>query len=431
MLRRKSKVQRRSKIIALRKLKSALRRRQRSRRSSDGSKGKLCGSGSDGYKLNKDILFFTEKLKLETLTPLTKTIFTSFFNKFKANQVRIEDTNIEKTDFTTLEPNYVFSHMYDGIRNHIKTTMTETYKYTTTIKERECNISITTDGKNESIKQYIYMMVFWLNIVSQFTDVRVCNNSPLQIFVFLTDLKKELPLCSVDCKIKKTFVNTGYSSQCSHIVIYRKEEWFKVFIHETIHNYGLDFSPIDTNCYEVLLKYFGIEKTLQLKLFEAYTESWAKILNCLLLAFDEEQTNLDKFINTAQRNIQIEQLFSYYQVCKILKYMNLSFGSMTSYEEETAVISYYFIGSILLSDYQNYMKWCHENNDRNSLLQFDKNVPDKKHLFCEYIMSKCGENSAFINGIKQFKETFESGINFNDTLQITMKKTLLCRACEI
>ena len=428
---RKSKVQRRSKIIALRKLKSALKKK-RSRRGDGGGK-KLCGSGSDGFKQNKDVSFFIQKLKGEKLTSLTKTIFTSFFDKFKANQVRIEDAEIEKTGFTTLEPNYVFSHMYEDIKNHINITMTNTYTYTTIIKERVCNISITVDGRKESfldIKQYIYMMVFWLNIISQFTD-SVCNNKPLQIFVILTDLKKELPFCTVDCKIKKNSVNTGYSSQCSHIVIYRKEEWFKVFIHETIHNYGLDFSPIDTNCYDVLLNYFGIKKNLQLKLFEAYTESWARILNCLLLAFDEEQSNLDKFMTLAHRNIQIEQLFSFYQVCKILKYMDLSFGSMTTYEEETAVISYYFIGSILLSDYQNYIKWCHENNARNSLLQFDKNGPNKKELFCDYIIEKCKADSAFLEGIKQFKDIFEDGINFNDPLQITMKKTLLCRACEM
>jgi hypothetical protein len=95
------------------------------------------------------------------------------------------------------------------------------------------------------------------------------------------------------------------------------------------------------------------------------------------------------------------------------------------------VISYYFIGSILLSDYQNYVKWCHENNARNSLLQFDKNGPNKKELFCDYIIEKCKEDSSFLKGIKQFKDIFEDGINFNDPLQITMKKTLLCRACEM
>ena len=47
-------------------------------------------------------------------------------------------------------------------------------------------------------------------------------------------------------------INGGVSNVCvknslSEIVIFRREEWFKVLIHETFHNYGLDFSDLIIN----------------------------------------------------------------------------------------------------------------------------------------------------------------------------------------
>ena len=65
----------------------------------------------------------------------------------------------------------------------------------------------------------------------------------MNIYIFLTDLKKKLPEHTGQ-EIGKINVNTGFTMTCrpkSNIVIYRKEEWFKVLIHETFHNFGLDF----------------------------------------------------------------------------------------------------------------------------------------------------------------------------------------------
>ena len=45
-------------------------------------------------------------------------------------------------------------------------------------------------------------------------------------------------------------VNTAFTLACSpnsEMVIFRREEWKKVFIHETFHTYGLDFSSHDSN----------------------------------------------------------------------------------------------------------------------------------------------------------------------------------------
>ena len=70
------------------------------------------------------------------------------------------------------------------------------------------------------------------------------------------------------------------------LLIYRKEEWFKVLIHELFHVLGLDFSVINyDNNKEILRKHFNNINS-DLLISEAYCELWATILNsCFLLFF--------------------------------------------------------------------------------------------------------------------------------------------------
>jgi hypothetical protein len=55
-------------------------------------------------------------------------------------------------------------------------------------------------------------------------------NNPLVADILLTSAKKFYPKDKV---FGPSNVNTGYSSD--KVVVYRKEEWFKVFIHECFH----------------------------------------------------------------------------------------------------------------------------------------------------------------------------------------------------
>ena len=66
------------------------------------------------------------------------------------------------------------------------------------------------------------------------------------IYLYMTPFEKFLPECSITV-IGPDNVNSGISYVCpedGEIVIYRREEWFKVFIHETFHALGLDFASM-------------------------------------------------------------------------------------------------------------------------------------------------------------------------------------------
>ena len=361
------------------------------------------------------------------ITDTTKAFFKEFFQKFQA--VKFETPTLTKQSvFNRTKKIQLFDHIDDTLRESVEEQMESTFTYSVHIG-RPIFISISVNSEDEgTVIKYVKMIVFWLHIVTQYTTKTTCSNS-LSIYLMLSDLKKVLqsPECSSTetgkCIIKKTSVNTGFSNKCSHIVIYRKEEWFKVFIHETIHNYGLDFSFRRQTEEENILNYFGITShKFQVRLYEAYTESWARIMNALLHAFEQKHENFDDFMKLADRNIQLERLNAYFQTAKILNYMNLDIDNLKDYNEETSNLSYYFIVCMLYSDYQDYIVWSRNNNDGN-ILQFN-NDDNQQKVFVDYI-KKCHQSPTFQQNLKYFKEYILNMKYDGDYLRTYMKKSLL------
>jgi hypothetical protein len=90
--------------------------------------------------------------------------------------------------------------------------------------------------------------------------------------------------------IGASHVNGGLSDICEpdgQIIVYRKEEWFKVFIHETMHNYGLDFAVLDNilRSNKKLQSIFSVQTDI--KIFESYCETWARIMNVFFESYFE------------------------------------------------------------------------------------------------------------------------------------------------
>lgn len=409
-------------------------RSKKRKKSSDG----CCGRRSsiikrkirDGTSPDDDdvVVSFFETLMLqkefEVKTPLsddTKSCFKEFFDVFNQTKVNINKYEIQEMNFTEAHDSYIAN----SIKRYIDDNMKMTYVYKTDIgRPVIVSISFSKQVKKEKVVQYLSMMMFWLQIATKFA-LEPCKGT-LTITLYLTDLKKVLvgSKCSSSssCIISKTDVNTGYSTRCDEIVIFREEEWFKVFVHETIHNLGLDFSI--SGCHR-LKTIFNITNNFDMKLREAYTESWARIINALLLAYDHEKTDFDIFANLCHRNILLERLNAFFQTNKILKYQGLDMDNLTTYDEETANFSYYIIVAIFYSDYQDYIKWNMKNNP--NVIQFDnKNSNQKVQKLCDFIQSKASLSSTFRKNIKLFEQFFvKDDPNY---LYRYMKKSILSRS---
>ena len=178
----------------------------------------------------------------------------------------------------------------------------------------------------------------------------------------MTSLEKTLP--NNDNQITKYHINSGYTSiNENNIVVFRKEEWFKVFIHESLHFFEFDFRH-DNHIKNKVLEMFKVKS--KVNLYEAYTETWAKIINIVFCSYFLS-IDYNTFINIFETLINIEKIYAIHQMLKILNHMDMEYYDILTgdnvYHEKTHILSYYIIGTILLNNYQEFMKFCNENND--------------------------------------------------------------------
>ena len=99
---------------------------------------------------------------------------------------------------------------------------------------------------------YFHWMLVWLKVSNFYSNSRCARE--LKIFCFLTPFKKTLPSSQLTI-LSAEHCNTGVTTSCTgkgEICIYRVEEFFKVFIHESYQILGLDFSGIDIGEFPIL-----------------------------------------------------------------------------------------------------------------------------------------------------------------------------------
>jgi len=178
---------------------------------------------------------------------------------------------------------------------------------------------------------------------------RRCRETYFEAELFLTACLKYLPAVGV---LTIDHVNSGYSVPCDLLVVYRRQEWFKVFIHETFHYLNLDRDVEDA----VPLPMFNF--TFDVNLREAYCEVWARILQCDVLGRDLEE----------------EKAFSVRNMVRVLRQANLRYADLwtakaATYRENTNVVAYVVIAAILLHNPEKFKRWSPNFRTSHSLLK--------------------------------------------------------------
>ena len=223
----------------------------------------------------------------------------------------------------------------------------------------------------ELINKFILIILTWFEFIYPYAGDK-CGDK-LDVFIYLTPFRKVLPENGEI--IGKDNVNTAYTTSCvphGKIVIYRSEEWLKVLIHETFHVLGLDFSHHpNASITKEVKKMFPINSDINL--FEGYTETWAEILNCVLVSYFRTN-NKKSFLSRFNRCITIERDFSAFQMLKVLRYMNLKYSDLYSpssrsqarrlhfYKEGSNVFAYYIVTAMMLFNVDKFLMWCNDNN---------------------------------------------------------------------
>ena len=297
------------------------------------------------------------------------------------------------------------------IRKHIDEFSSGILSYNFNLFGRNINILfVIENGDLEKLKKvynnYVDYMLVWLYIVNIYSSKKCVKK--LNIFIYHTTLLKILPESNVSI-LDEHNVNTAFTTTCpsnSEIVVFRKEEWFKAFIHETFHNFGLDFSDINMiKVNEKIVSIFQVNSNVNL--FESYTEFWARIINVIFCSFTnmEDKNNINEFLINSEFFINYERIFSFFQMVKILNFMGLTYNNLykkndlykkTLYKENSNVLSYYIITLIMINNYQDFLLWCNENN--TELLQFKKTAKNLEK-YCKFIETNY-KSKSMINGVE-------------------------------
>ncbi|MDA9072391.1 hypothetical protein N9K75_00795 [bacterium] len=282
--------------------------------------------------------------------------------------------------------------------------------------------------KIKEINDYVRRCLTWLYIAQKNARQNKCNSSPLIIYLLFSPLTKILP-----SKNKKTIpvidwenANTAFTTLCNdnmietnksmvrEIVIYRKEEWFKVFIHETFHNFGFDFSNqsekyISFGTLFILKEMCPVNSDVNL--YEAYTECWARIIS-IAFACANNAINTDaRYIQCVENKLTQEISWAFFQLSKVLEYMGISYNQLISgkakeaYQERTSILAYYMLSLVLFSNYNAFIDWSCPTKTSESTFKLSDYIIfccTKSNLesFCMFLQNNF-KNPEFVKKIKR------------------------------
>jgi len=266
------------------------------------------------------------------------------------------------------------------------------------------NIKSISNKINKDINE-ICKIIYTMKILFNRTN----KNNKQILYYFPTPLKKIINknthiLGVNECNTGYSYLESLYEKKkeihCCHkngnIYIFRKEEHYKVLVHELIHACYKDQDMILSKENELFSKNFCINK--QILLNESYTETIATILNLFYLHIILYNNKLSSKINNKEsknnkqsknKNMKILELmyinetkYSFYTMVKILNFYKISSvndftkysnqkGCNTVFLQETNVFSYYIVKPLLLYNINKFSTFLKKYTDNFSVVSED------------------------------------------------------------
>ena len=287
-----------------------------------------------------------------------------------------------------------------------------------------------------------------LHMVSLHANRNTCS-SKISIYIYLTDFEKRFPT-QQGLPLDAEHANTGMSYHCvrtNDVIVYRREEWFKVLIHELFHAFGLSFIEsdmprgVDAAMQAMLQKMYAISHPV--RIYETYCEIWARILTVLFDCFADDDSNLKGtgtnssnsnnnaiaelqlhvFMDCAMEGLKANARFARQQCAKLLRYADLSYAILATpteenraivaekYRENTNVFAYYFLTCVLLHSPDEFMGWCYKNNP---CTKTSKNIMQ----FRTAVLSNFNGLMELLHHCKQRCPALDSGSNTGDVADV-------------
>ena len=396
----------------------------------------------DLFKTNKD---------LDIQLTLEKNKSTQFliyiYTQLHAKQEIINALNVEKSK--TLEENKLI------INNKIRTIVNSHLRSSVYI-DSELIDFILTNTKSKIVtykniikgKTYIFDFIIYNNEIS-ITNLDLIVEKMLLVLqliiaisknetrngqhvtFFLTPFKKKLNLNN-NVILGAANVNSGFTYPYlinGITFIYRKEEFFKVFIHESIHYYGIDkalHKELNNNInYNKFINLFNIraQDIANIGINEGLTEYWTFIIYLIALSYKKSIT-LANFIYEFERLYKLELAHILFQVVKILNYNKLTYSqflanssanSSNKYKETSHIFSYYIVKTLLVYNHENMLKSTIFDMDFSNKLNITlKSDVNSINTFFINLLNYASD-TRFINIINKVTNYFTNYNNYNKT----------------
>jgi len=259
--------------------------------------------------------------------------------KQKGNYFTITTKKISTSYQITKPKNFNSNSFPEEIRKQIDELTMSEICYTFSLYDRNIKLYFVVEEDNiesnlDTFNKYVDNIILWLYILNQYASKQCANN--LVVFFYFTSHEKKIPNSNIYI-LNEINVNTAFTTTCpkdSEIVVFRREEWFKVFIHETFHNFGLDFSDMNNSISKnSILNIFKVNS--EVNLYESYTEFWAEIMNALFCSFFalKNKNNIQEFLSNSEFFINFERTYSFFQLVKTLNFMGLTYKDLYSNTE--------------------------------------------------------------------------------------------------
>ena len=312
---------------------------------------------------------------------------------FSVNILKIQDNS-------NAVANVDSPYLSDCIKENLKLLTQHKYVlFETNNSKIHLNVYYTNGNLRKFLNRIIEAICFLFNMSEH-------NMNECTINYYLTDNKKLLQDKNyLEEHLSHKEVNSG-SCSSDTINIWRKEEVLKVTIHEVIHLLNYDFKTPDLILKEHYKRKYNVSSQ-NLNIFEAYTETWANLINIYLIV--KNIKNYKEGLKKFSQFIEYERFFINYQACKIFYITGLC-EKVIDIDKNTNILPYYIIRNELFSNLRDFLNYCKKNNI--NYIKLKKNLND--YLF-ETI--KCKKNNRlFTNKSKNsfiYKTTRMTSIELN------------------
>jgi len=307
----------------------------------------------------------------------------------------------------------------DEIQHHILNEQCTAVTYHFKVDERTITLHFVVFNKRKpdlnmrKLRGHATRVCALMHLVSMHASRATCS-SALNIFIYMTKFKKRFPLVKGEA-FDTEHANTGMAYHCAKtndIVVYRKEEWFKVLIHESFHAFGLSFiesdmpEGVDAAMQRLLQRTYAISHPV--RVYETYCEIWARILNVVFACFSPDShtshnspdpvlnMKLNAFAECVMDGLHKDAQHALKQCAKIMHHMGIPHAVMMNptkenramvaekYRENTNVFAYYVMTCALQHSPDVFLVWCYKNNPKGQMLQF-RTIPSNFNGFMEML----------------------------------------------